>query len=160
MKEQSTNEGILDVGGSWLRGLRAYLAASIMLHGVWETLQLPLYTIWYQEPWSKQLFAVVHCTLGDAIIAAVTLMLALVLAGYPYWPERGLLGTVLITIFVGLGFTVYSEYMNVKVRASWAYAPAMPIVPPLGTGLSPLLQWIAVPLMAFGIMRLVLRNRR
>jgi len=34
------------------------------------------------------------------------------------------------------------------VRGSWAYTPAMPRVPPLGTGLAPLLQWLLLPTMS------------
>lgn len=161
MKEQSTNErACLDASDSWLAGLRVYLIASILLHAVWETLQLPLYTIWYDEPWTKQLFAVVHCTLGDAMIAALSLLIVLILAATSDWPARGLVRTASITIVLGLSYTIYSEWMNVNVRGSWAYAPAMPTLPVLGTGLSPLLQWIAVPLMAFGTTRYILDLRR
>lgn len=161
MKEQPNNErACLDTSDSWLRGLRIYLVVSILLHGVWETLQLPLYTIWYDQPWSKQLFAVVHCTLGDAMIAALSLLIVLTMAATSDWPASGLARTAAITIVLGLSYTVYSEWMNVNVRGSWAYAPAMPTLPVLGTGLSPLLQWTALPLIAFGTMHYILDLRR
>ena len=159
--KQPTNENEnLDASNGWLRGLRVYLVASILLHGVWETLQLPLYTIWYHEPWSKQLFAVIHCTLGDAMIAALSLLIVLSLAATSDWPSRGFAGTAWITVFLGLIYTIYSEWMNVNVRGTWAYAASMPTLPGLGTGLSPLLQWIAVPLMAFGMTQYILDLRR
>jgi len=45
---------------------------------------------------------------------------------------------------------VFSEWLNTAVRASWAYAPSMPIVPLLGVGLAPFLQWLLLPpLVAF-----------
>jgi hypothetical protein len=47
----------------------------------------------------------------------------------------------------GLGYTVFSEWLNIVVRRSWAYSSLMPVVSlfGLGIGLSPLLQWIVVP---------------
>ncbi len=43
------------------------------------------------------------------------------------------------------GYTVYSEWLNVYVKGTWAYSDLMPIVPGLEVGLSPLIQWIVVP---------------
>jgi hypothetical protein len=57
----------------------------------------------------------------------------------------------LTTILLGAGDTILSEWLNVEIRRTWAYAPAMPIVPWLGTGVAPLLQWLAVPSLAFVI---------
>lgn len=157
MSEQPTRQRSSEAdAGNWLIGLRVYLVASILLHAAWETLQLPLYTI-YAEPWSKQLFAVIHCTLGDAMIAGLSLLLVLALMATSDWPERGLIKTAAITVALGMGYTVYSEWLNVNMRGSWAYAPSMPTLPVLGTGLSPLLQWLAVPLSAFAAMRCFLR---
>ena len=48
---------------------------------------------------------------------------------------------------------MFSEWLNVVVRQTWAYSDLMPIVPVIGTGLSPLLQWMAVPLLALHIAR-------
>ena len=46
---------------------------------------------------------------------------------------------------VAIAYTVYSEWLNVNVRRSWAYSELMPTVPIIGTGVGPLLQWIALP---------------
>ena len=54
-------------------------------------------------------------------------------------------------ILLGLGYTVFSEWLNVRIRQTWSYTEAMPLLPPLGTGLAPFLQWVIVPGMAFGI---------
>jgi hypothetical protein len=52
---------------------------------------------------------------------------------------------MLTAILLGLCYTVFSEWLNTQVRQSWSYTEAMPLVPPLGTGLAPLLQWLIVP---------------
>jgi len=42
-------------------------------------------------------------------------------------------------------YTIFSEWLNIVVRASWAYSPLMPVVHLINIGLSPLLQWIVIP---------------
>ncbi len=133
-------ETILD----WPTVLRRYLVASLLLHLAWEILQLPLYTIWH-EPLSKRAFAALHCTLGDLMIAGLSLLAALAIAGKPEWPRVGARTVWLLLLVIGAGYTVYSEWLNVSVRGSWAYSPLMPTLPLIGTGLAPLLQWLIVP---------------
>ncbi len=134
----------------WLQAIRRYLAASMVLHTIWEVAQLPLYTIWAESA-SRQAFAVIHCTLGDLMIAALALIVSLTIAGRHQWPHASLQATFIVLLVLGLGYTIYSEWINVSVRGSWAYSPSMPTVPWLGTGLSPLLQWLAVPILALRI---------
>ena len=139
-----------DVDPQWLGSLRRYVLASACLHLVWEILQLPLYTIWW-EPFSKQSFAILHCTAGDVMIASLSLLSALVLVGKPVWPQIGSRRVWLLLLLVGVGYTGFSEWLNVEVRGSWAYSPFMPRLPLSGTGLSPLLQWFIVPTVALWI---------
>ena len=112
----------------------------------WELLQLPLYTIWWTEPWSRIIFALLRCTAGDLIIGSLALCAALLLVGqeWPHEPRTRLRVTVLTTL-LGVGYTVASEWLNVVVRQTWAYTQAMPRLPPFGTGLSPVLQWLLLP---------------
>jgi hypothetical protein len=46
---------------------------------------------------------------------------------------------------IGIGYTIYSEWLNTVVRESWSYAAAMPRLPVLGTGLTPVAQWLVLP---------------
>jgi hypothetical protein len=139
----------------WLRGLRVYVATMAGGSLVWESLHLPLYSIWRTGSAAEQAFAAIHCTLGDVLIALSALMLALIAAGNDGWPVRRFWSVAFITIVSGLGYTVFSEWRNVVVRASWAYSDWMPVVPLFGLriGLSPLLQWIVLPATAFAITR-------
>lgn len=132
----------------WTRALRRYLAASAALHVVWEIVQLPLYTIWSTGTLKQQAFAVLHCTIGDVMIAALALLLAFALAGRPTWPRFGAFRVYFVCIAAGVGYTIYSEWLNVNVRGSWAYSKLMPTVPLIGTGLAPLLQWLVIPTLA------------
>jgi hypothetical protein len=142
-----------DALGRWLPALRRYLAITAAGHLLWEALQVPLYTIWSEGTATSIAFAVVHCTGGDLVIATASLVGALVIAGSARWPSKRFRAVALLTLAFGLAYTVYSEWLNVSVRGLWAYSPRMPRLPPFGTGLSPVLQWIAVPSAAFAALR-------
>ena len=129
----------------WLSAIRRYLAVTVAGHLVWEALHVPLYGIWEEGNTAEIAFAVVHCTGGDLLIALTSLVGALMLAGSPRWPARRFHVVAALTIAFGVLYTIYSEWLNVSVRGSWSYSARMPILPLLGTGLSPLLQWIVVP---------------
>lgn len=133
----------------WLTTIRRYLLASAAGHLVWEMAQVPLYSIWRTGTTRDIATAIVHCTLGDLSIALVTLSLALVIIGSSGWPSQQFAAVLATTVVLSVGYTVYSEYVNTIVRQSWAYGPLMPILPWTGTGLSPMLQWIVVPSLAF-----------
>jgi hypothetical protein len=118
----------------------------VALNLVWELLQLPLYTIWWSEPWPRIAFALFHCTLGDLLIGAVAFTFALVIGGQGSPADRpARIRVVVITTAIGTGYTVFSEWLNVEVRQTWAYTEMMPRLPFLGTGLMPLLQWLLLP---------------
>jgi hypothetical protein len=127
---------------------------------IWEAVQLPLYTIWSTGTFREQAFAVAHCTPGDLLIALSAVMLALLLAGNHRWPRDRFWLVAILTIVFGTAYAVFSEWLNVVVRTSWAYSERMPVISMLGLniGLSPLLQWIVVPAAAFKIMRGLTRD--
>jgi hypothetical protein len=139
--------------GSWLAALRAYIIASVVAHLAWEILQLPLYTIWSTGGPLEIALAIAHCTGGDTVIAVTALSLALILVGHENWPEQSYRIVLFVTLLFGVSYTIFSEWLNVTLRGSWAYTPDMPVVPVLGTGIGPLLQWIFVPIAALSTAR-------
>lgn len=140
---------------SWLTVLRRYLLCVALGNLLWEFAHLPLYTIWTDAPAREIVFAAVHCTGGDILIATATLIFALVVAGDRRWPfdSRTYLRVALVAIGAGIAYTIFSEWLNVFVRRSWAYAPLMPIIPVFDIGLSPVVQWLAVPVTSFWFAR-------
>lgn len=135
--------------GRWLAVLRRYVIAVAMLNLAWETAQLPLYTLWREGSFGEIAFAVAHCTGGDLLIATAALVLALLCFADSNWPDGSFLQVAAATVAFGVGYTVFSEWLNTEIRGSWAYTDRMPVVPILGTGLSPLAQWLLVPSAAF-----------
>ena len=132
------------------RALVTYLLASTGGHALWETLQIPLYNIFWNATPAEIAFALFHCAFGDVLIAGFALALASVLTRSTLWQrDGGRAGQVsLVTVLLGVAYTIFSEWLNTDLRANWAYTAAMPVLPVLGTGLAPLLQWVVVPLFA------------
>jgi hypothetical protein len=129
----------------WLAAVRRFIVAVFMANLVWETAQMPLYTLWYTGTVREITWAILHCTLGDVMVASAGLIAALALVGTAAWPGQRT-GTVIAVLVIGcVGYTIYSEYLNTVIRRSWSYSPWMPRLPWLGTGLSPLAQWLIIP---------------
>ena len=128
------------------KGGLAYVVVAGLGHLAWEIAQLPLYTIWQNGTARQIAVAVVHCAAGDVLITVGTLVIAGLIAHGLDWRRFGLIITMLLTaVVLGIGYTVFSEWLNVEIRKSWSYSSAMPVLPWLGTGLSPILKWLVVP---------------
>lgn len=72
-------------------------------------------------------------------------------SGVPaYNPYEGILSlsAVSVPLLPKPRYTILSERYNL-VQGSWAYSSLMPMVPGLKIGLSPLLQWLIVPVVAW-----------
>ena len=158
MISRAESSGIMP--STWVGGLQIYLPIMLAGNLIWEVAQLPLYTIWI-APLREQAFAVVHCTLGDLLIALSALMLALIMVGNRDWPRQRFWRVTGVAVLLGLGYTAYSEWLNVAVRASWAYSEHMPVIAlsGFGLGLSPLLQWVVVPAAAMAMTRRIAARR-
>lgn len=151
---------------SWRMRLRAaawMIGFSAAGHLVWEIAQLPLYTLWAKGTRGEQVFAVAHCTAGDVIIAGTVLTAAIVLGRAWSWPHGQWPRVIGLAIPLGIAYTAYSEWLNVYLRASWSYSPAMPLltVGNIGLGVAPLLQWVVIPFMVLlGTWRVVRRGEK
>lgn len=134
---------------NWLRTLRRYMGFVAGANLVWEFAHLPLYTLWETSTPSELVFAALHCTGGDVLIALSAIILALFLAGSPSWPNTDGRRIIILALVFGLAYTLFSEWLNIEIREAWAYRDLMPVIPLINAGLSPVLQWVAIPLVAF-----------
>ena len=89
------------------------------------------------------------------MIATLSLIAALLLVGDRDWPNERFIPVMIAALVMGLGYTVYSEWVNTVIRQTWTYSDLMPKLPIFGTGLSPLLQWIIVPALGFVAISLI-----
>lgn len=123
----------------------AYLALLASANLVWEVAHVRLYTLWEGASPAQIGRAVLHCTLGDVAIGGAALGLALLLVRAAAWPFERFGEVAFAATLIGLLATIAIEWLSVEVWRRWAYAAAMPRVPPFGTGLTPLLQWLILP---------------
>jgi hypothetical protein len=92
------------------------------------------------------------------MIASSAIVAAILVGRSWSWPRKGWKQVALITIILGLVYTAYSEWFNVYVGHAWAYSTYMPTVRigEIELGLSPLLQWLIVPIIALASVRLAM----
>lgn len=126
--------------------LQRYLLCIALLMLLWEIAHLPLYMIWNEASWTQLIYAIAHCTLGDIAIALSSLVFAVLMTNRD-WPESINVRMVVALTLAGIGYAIYSEASNLA-RGAWAYNASMPTLPLLGTGITPLLQWLIVPPLA------------
>lgn len=76
-------------GRTFLRFLGAMAAGNLL----WEMAHVPLYTLWVTGSPGEIAYAVLHCTVGDVMIAGACLLVSLLVLGRSAWP-RARFGTV------------------------------------------------------------------
>ena len=118
-----------------------WLALALAFNLVWELAQLGFYDLSVTH--TSVAYAVAHCTLGDGIITAVAYLIVGGVTRSPPWPYTKPWAGMAVMLILTVGYTAFSEWRNVYLVHSWAYAASMPLI--AGIGASPLLQWIVVP---------------
>jgi len=124
------------------------------LNAVWEAAQMPLYTLWQKGSSHEITFALVHCTVGDLLIGVTVAAVSAAALRLLTKSDPKLVPSTFLSVFlvIGIGYTVFSEWLNVHALATWTYTDQMPVVPPFGTGLTPLLQWLIVPTLTYAFL--------
>jgi len=136
-----------------------YLGIILGSNLIWEFAHMPLYEIWYEGTPNEIIYAGLHCTAGDVLIAGFALMISLLVFGHGRLSSREtFMRAAILTIILGISYTIFSEYLNITIRKSWAYSDLMPVIPVIDTGLSPLLQWLILPVVAFRIIGRLIRR--
>ncbi len=126
-------------------------ALAFVLNLTWEAAHVRLYTIWAAVDGMSVVWALVHCTLGDVLIAVAMFALTGMVLRRANWPASHPWAGGAIVVFGAIAFTIWSEWYNVYRAFSWNYTASMPMI--LGIGLSPLLQWLILPPVMVGAYR-------
>src|ERR1035437_1845420 len=94
-------------------------ALAFALNLIWEIAQVRLYTIWTEADAMGIAWALLHCTLGDVLIALAMFALAGMMLRHADWPaSRPWAGGT--TVVVGaMAFTGWSEWYNVYSVGNW-----------------------------------------
>jgi len=119
------------------------IVLAFLLNVVWEILQIPLYNGGTYS-WSHILFCVL-ASVADVIMVFLIYFGFAVLYKDALWIQNlNLIRVVFLILTGGIG-AVLAEMRHLSI-ATWSYADAMPVIPILNAGLSPVLQFMILPL--------------
>lgn len=120
---------------------------SLLLIFPWELLHAPLFEGMAAAPHSVVISACLQATLGDLVIVLLAHASVVVVKRRRRWvlapSRREVVGFVAVVV----GITAMIEWLATwgHWAQTWAYSSAMPLIPGVGLGISPLLQWVVVP---------------
>ena len=128
---------------------------ALLLNYPWEFLQVPLFEGMSHAPHWAAVKACTRAALGDAAIALFAYWAVALLYRSRAWMTRATWGSVLCFVALGATATVVIERLALTGlwMDGWTYAALMPVVPVLGVGLSPLLQWLVLPPLVVWLVR-------
>ncbi len=124
---------------------------AFLLNYPWEFLQIPLYAMPPDTlPWR----VIRRCSIaavGDAVIMLVSYWAVVLFARSRWWILRPaalqILGFVAVGVFITIAIEYFAKHSDHPFWG-WRYAPSMPVMPLVGTGVSPLMQWLILPPLA------------
>ena len=126
-----------------------YLGASFLLHLAWENAQLPLFESKGLSAWDAFRMCLVATATGDMLFMALIYGAVAVAHARLTWIAERLLyshpATWVFPMLIGVLLAVSFELWAIYAVERWAYAAAMPLVPVLRVGITPLLQMILIP---------------
>lgn len=126
---------------------------AFLLNYPWEFLQVPFYR---DMPSASHWDGVVVCslaTIGDAVIMLAAFWLTALTARSGGWVAEPRARHIAIFVTIGLIITLVIEHIAIRSGWGWRYDSSMPLVPILGAGLAPFLQWIVLPPLALWFVR-------
>lgn len=113
------------------------------LNLAWEIAHVRLYTLWAEADGLTVAWSLLHCTVGDVLIALALFALTGMVLRQSDWPaSRPWAGGAMVASGA-MAYTAWSEWYNVYRAGSWGYTDGMPLI--FGIGVSPLLQWLVLP---------------
>ena len=87
------------------------------------------------------------------VIALIAFWVASFLTGTRQWAAQPNRWATAAWVSTGLAVTVALEFYSTEVAGRWVYDVTMLRLPVIGTGLSPLFQWIIVPMLVLWYLR-------
>ena len=132
-----------------------FAAAVMILHFIWEMAQGGLFVGLREQPLAQAAVRCSKATLGDLVITAVAFTFAALTVRRMHWPLMNSFVAPAVFVATGLVITIAFEYFALAT-SRWAYEPEMPTL--LGVGISPIAQWIVIPLLQLPLFRAIWRT--
>ncbi len=121
------------------------LVLAFLINLVWEYWQVPFFRGMANQSHWQGVKAFTQATIGDAGISLAAFWITALLARTRSWILQPSKSDIAVFLGAGIATTIIVEALATGVLGRWAYNDAMPRLPLLGTGLLPLLQWLALP---------------
>ena len=134
------------------------LLFALLLNYPWEFIQAPLFEGMAERPHWAAVKACTQAALGDSLIMLMAYWGVAAQRRGRAWIAAPGWRDVLLFSSIGVAITVVIEWLALKGGwlSSWTYSSLMPIIPGLGVGLVPVLQWVVLPPL---VVALVARQR-
>lgn len=119
---------------------------AFLLNLAWELIQIPL----YKNP-VYDIDHIAFCTLASLADVLMVLLLYFGLALIfkdPFWIQFLKLHRIVIVVLTGGAGAVLSEMRHLSL-GSWGYNDSMPLIPVVNVGMSPVLQFMMLPLLVY-----------
>ncbi|MCY7423199.1 MAG: hypothetical protein LH478_15810, partial [Chitinophagaceae bacterium] len=97
-------------------------------------------------------------SVADAIMVILIYFVLAIIYKDPLWIKHINLQRTLILILIGGIGAILAEMRHLS-QGNWAYAPSMPMLPFVHAGLSPVLQFMLLPILVYYISFSILKNR-
>ena len=124
-----------------------------LINFVWEIWQAPLFKSMDSLTHFEATIQCTRAALGDVIILLVAFWIIALTAKSRHWIIHPKTIQIIGFIAIGIIITVVFEAIAIHVLNRWQYATVMPILPILGTGIAPILQWLIIPPIIVSMMR-------
>jgi len=119
---------------------------AFLLNFVWEIFQMRFFLGMEESRHSDAVLVCTQATLGDVGIALLAFWVVAWFSGRERgWMLRPSRNQVLGFAALGIIVTIAFEILATRVWGRWAYSEVMPMIPILGVGLVPILQWAILP---------------
>ena len=123
------------------------LLFALLLNYPWEFIQAPLFEGMAERPHGAAVKACTQAALGDSVIMLAAYWGVAALGRGRAWIAAPGWREVLLFSSIGVAITVVIEWLVLTGGwlSGWTYSSLMPIIPGLGVGLVPVLQWVVLP---------------
>lgn len=131
------------------------IVLSFLLNFAWELIQIPLYI-----PSLYSLEHIAFCalaSLADVIMVLLLYFGFVLLFRNPLWMEHLNWKRIAIVTLGGGTGAVLAEIRHLSL-GTWAYSDSMPIIPVINVGISPVLQFMILPLLVYLLSFYYLKN--
>ena len=120
---------------------------ALLLNFPWEMLQAPLFVDMRSSPHAAATMACLQATFGDMVIMLLAHAVVALRARDRRWMVTANGKQLMLFIAIGLSITVLIEWLATRGLwiSNWTYTTAMPLLPGIGVGLVPMLQWLLLP---------------